>query len=891
MSEFFQETTVSVMRSLPPQYTQLLTSIGFAPEFVGQALALNIISPAEICTFLLQTVYVTEDAKQTLDIAMATAMNDTYGETLSFGDLCLYVANVDAVRGLSLVPQDNEDKLEQRIIDSWYGKEFKVSKEWLSDNNLKEEYLGYKAHYYKSIPTAYHVDEVSDDEIIWTGFYNFSGSGPSATYWPRKSAPTMPKIVHMFHNSVLNEAGVSISNVKYQNIVKKFKCNRDEWITGKELKLECDMLPDFLNRSIPDLVFLIFMSLFMTIALYFPVSAIVYEKEHRLRSIMGMMGLSSPVYWFVTYFIELIKYEIMFVSIQIVGYLTDLRVFVIHDQFLIWFVLFLWGNLTVVMSICISNLFKSTRTANAITILFILVLQQMQSLVQNNLQLVNEGGWYYIIPQSTAISITYIFSLYAFAGVPISFQNFFTIWNGELGVITGCMFGHWVFFALLAFYLENASGNLGKLWCLRNSWWVVNCKSRSAIKLDAQSLKTLDVLPKKMNDYERPHDVEKEHQWVVSKPESDSSTARPHIRVINLHKVFGKGAVENVAVKSLSFGVRKNECFGLLGHNGAGKTTAINILTGTYRPDAGSAFIENFSIESDLKRIYEVMGVCPQHDILWPNLSAKEHLEFFARLKGYSEKDVQTLVDTALDQVNLKAEKMRYAGGYSGGMKRRLSMANALVGKPDVIYMDEPSTGLDPASKHRLWDVITSAKGSKSMILTTHSMEEADVLCDRIGIMACGELQCVGRSFELKKRFGKGYTLLLMASEDTEEKYKAIHEFVIGMFPTATLLDEPIAGMCKYEVSRNEVVLSKVFERLIEAERKAFIVSWGFTETTLEEVFLKLATIAEVFDSTRFTFGAKGSTMKEKLSELEDSLNKKPASENIAPAEDKSVAD
>ena len=277
-------------------------------------------------------------------------------------------------------------------------------------------------------------------------------------------------------------------------------------------------------------------------------------------------------------------------------------------------------------------------------------------------------------------------------------------------------------------------------------------------------------------------------------------------------------------------------------------------------------------IDSDLGKIYEMMGVCPQHDILWPNLTAREHLLFFARLKGFSRSTMKKLVDDALCSVQLENAQNRYAGGFSGGMKRRLSMANALVGRPQIIFMDEPSTGLDPASKHKLWDVITAAKGSKSMILTTHSMEEADVLCDRIGIMAAGELQCIGRSHKLKQRFGKGYTLLLMTKDATQDGYDKIDKFVHEMFPTATLLDEPIAGMCKYEVCRGEVVLSEVFRALISAKKEQKIVSWGFTETTLEEVFLKLATIAEVFESTRFETRVVGKNMKEKLSSLEASL-------------------
>merc|ERR1719258_287615 len=126
-----------------------------------------------------------------------------------------------------------------------------------------------------------------------------------------------------------------------------------------------------------------------------------------------------------------------------------------------------------------------------------------------------------------------------------------------------------------------------------------------------------------------------------------------------------------------------------------------------------------------------------------------------------------------------------------GGMKRRLSMANALMGDPSIVYMDEPSTGLDPASKHGLWGVISAAKknGKRSMVLTTHSMEEADVLCDRLCIMADGEVQCIGRTHELKRRFGRGYTLMIKIPESQGAAGLAqVDAFVKRLFPTAALL-------------------------------------------------------------------------------------------------------
>ena len=143
------------------------------------------------------------------------------------------------------------------------------------------------------------------------------------------------------------------------------------------------------------------------------------------------------------------------------------------------------------------------------------------------------------------------------------------------------------------------------------------------------------------------------------------------------------------------------------------------------------------------------------------------------------------------------------------------------------------------------------------MILTTHSMEEADVLCDRLAIMAGGELQCIGRSWQLKKRFGKGYTLGITTRDKSSECASKIEEYVKGVFPSASLIDDPIGGVSKFEIGRDDVVLSDVFMKLNSDMEEYGIVDWGLTETTLEEVFLKLAALAELFEDKKFRGEAK----------------------------------
>jgi ABC-type multidrug transport system ATPase subunit len=144
-----------------------------------------------------------------------------------------------------------------------------------------------------------------------------------------------------------------------------------------------------------------------------------------------------------------------------------------------------------------------------------------------------------------------------------------------------------------------------------------------------------------------------------------------------------------------------------------------------------------------------MMGVCPQDNVLWDDLTGPEHLRFYGRLKNVSGPQLEEEIDELLKAVNLHEDKSKKARQYSGGMKRRLSVACSLIGHPRIVLLDEPSTGLDPASRRQLWALINQRKKTCAMLLTTHAMEEADVLCDKIGIFSAGELKCIGTSSEV----------------------------------------------------------------------------------------------------------------------------------------------
>jgi len=285
--------------------------------------------------------------------------------------------------------------------------------------------------------------------------------------------------------------------------------------------------------------------------------------------------------------------------------------------------------------------------------------------------------------------------------------------------------------------------------------------------------------------------------------------------------------------------VERGECFGLLGPNGAGKSTSINMMVGFLTPSGGTAFIEGLDILNQMNEIYPMMGVCPQHDLLWDTMTAREHLLFYGRLKGLRKQELKDAAEKALKSVNLFNNNVgnKQVQTFSGGMKRRLSVAISLIGDPRVVYLDEPSTGLDPASRRNLWDVIKQGKEGRAIILTTHSMEEAEVLCDRLGIFVDGALQCIGNPKELTTRYG-GYLVFTITTLPSEAA--AARDAVTEMCPSA-ISTYSLAGTQKFEMPSASISISDVFSGMEKVRGAVNVLDWGVANASLEEVFIKVA--------------------------------------------------
>eukprot|EP01119_Soliformovum_irregulare_P017046 TRINITY_DN5019_c0_g1_i1.p1 TRINITY_DN5019_c0_g1~~TRINITY_DN5019_c0_g1_i1.p1 ORF type:complete len:1613 (+),score=493.75 TRINITY_DN5019_c0_g1_i1:36-4841(+) len=325
--------------------------------------------------------------------------------------------------------------------------------------------------------------------------------------------------------------------------------------------------------------------------------------------------------------------------------------------------------------------------------------------------------------------------------------------------------------------------------------------------------------------------LEEIHQVEISGNDFDETA----ILAKHVRKEFPQGKETQVAVADLCLKIKYGECFGLLGPNGAGKTTSLGILTGDIVPTNGTAVVGGYDIQLQLEKTYEISGFCPQIDPYPEDITGRELLELFAKLKGFSAKEAENLAENFCRAISIVEHQHKPTKEYSGGTKRKLSVGLALISNPKIVYLDEPSAGIDPASKHFLWDVIRHDMRHRATVLTTHSMEEAQALCPRITIMVNGNLQCIGSAQHLKSRFGSGYDLEVKANGD-EDIRRAIEE----AFPSSQL-EESLNGHLRYHIPKVGMPISRVFAILVDLMEEHSIEDYAASQTTLEQVFISFA--------------------------------------------------
>ncbi|XP_045840899.1 ABC-type organic anion transporter ABCA8-like isoform X1 [Meles meles] len=301
---------------------------------------------------------------------------------------------------------------------------------------------------------------------------------------------------------------------------------------------------------------------------------------------------------------------------------------------------------------------------------------------------------------------------------------------------------------------------------------------------------------------------------------------------------------KKIAARNVSFCVRKGEVLGLLGHNGAGKSTSIKMITGDAKPSAGQVLLKGSNGEDSPG----FLGYCPQENVLWPSLTVKENLEVFAAIKGLRKGDAAVTITRLADALKLQDQLKKPVRALSEGTKRKLCFALSILGNPSVMLLDEPSTGMDPEGQQQIWQAIraTVKDTERGALLTTHYMAEAEAVCDRVAIMVSGKLRCIGSIQHLKSKFGKNY--LLEMKVKTLEQRESLHQEILRVFPQAAR-QERYSSVMVYKLPVEDVrPLAQAFFTLEKVKQSFDLEEYSLSQSTLEQVFLELSKEQEMDD-------------------------------------------
>ncbi|XP_065332523.1 phospholipid-transporting ATPase ABCA1-like [Cloeon dipterum] len=335
---------------------------------------------------------------------------------------------------------------------------------------------------------------------------------------------------------------------------------------------------------------------------------------------------------------------------------------------------------------------------------------------------------------------------------------------------------------------------------------------------------------------------------------ADMTDDKVGITIRNLRKTYpgAMGRPPVHAVRGVSLDIYKGEITALLGHNGAGKTTTMSILTGMISPSDGKVQVLGYDLKHGLTEIRQSLGLCPQHNLLFGELTVHQHLVFFAMLKGNSMRDAKREAQDLLTTVGLINKRGALVSELSGGMKRKLQLAIALIGGSQVVMLDEPTSGLDPEARREIWDLLLQFRKHRTIVLSTHFMEEADVLGDTIAIMSHGNVECCGSTMYLKRLFGAGYHLNLLRKHNCDEK--TLRNTILNILPEVIVehcsedgTDAPKTGPITFTLPANKVdKFPELFDVLEKYKDELGIESIGVSVTTMEEVFLKVGELSSL---------------------------------------------
>ncbi|KAI9344588.1 hypothetical protein BDR26DRAFT_835595 [Obelidium mucronatum] len=738
------------------------------------------------------------------------------------------------------------------------------------------------ANYSPSKDDASTIYPVSSQDFI----YNYALNHPNVTRWAvtfdTVTTPYVNVRYQLWYNASLSANG---SDIYGRELIGMVRGLDEAIITGlngntKQANLDYQLkdwplipsvtLSDTIVQTLGSCFFFCsVMVIFISV-----LNQIVGEKEAKLRHGMEMMGLYPCVYWISNYLSVSFLVLINSLLTVLFGLAFGFEVFRNANFFALWITFFLFGESMVMLAFAMTCVVRQARAAVLLGIFVFVIGLLFESFVFSSGQL----GYIWWVPTLIPDFVPWILALIPFFNFGRLFLDISTFTTGRLDQLTSTYIPGpgfpWdnLYSSIPQNLLPNYQNdgypqlpNPVTAWYLMIMdiaiWGVVTWYLDAVIPDEYGTAQPFyfPFLPSYWG-YEKVRGELDVQEWVrkvgapvagdldLGKEEEDVAAERVKalsleddsaVKIVRLRKTyrknpFFKSKLDKHAVRNSSFTLAEGKLLALLGQNGAGKSTTMSMLAGLTPPTSGDALICGLSVRTQMSQIRRMLGVCPQHDILFEDLTAREHIELYAGLKGVPKAEWTVLFEERLKAVKLWTVKDVRAGTYSGGMKRRLSLVIATIGDPRVIFMDEPTTGMDPVNRRHVWSFIEKFKKDRVIILTTHSMEEADVLGDRIAIMAHGQLSAIGNSISLKNKFGAGYRISVITSNPEAMKQK-----VSSAVPGANLEDDS-AGALIYQFPISSTPSIPSFVKWLEENKEGIVKSWGISQTTLEEVFLKL---------------------------------------------------
>nr|UOU03310.1 ATP-binding cassette subfamily A1-like 3 [Brachionus rubens] len=580
---------------------------------------------------------------------------------------------------------------------------------------------------------------------------------------------------------------------------------------------------------------------------------LVKDKEKFIEETMRAMGLRPGVNWlawFITTYLTTIIVSLLVTIILKYG-----SIFPESNFGLIYLSLLSFSYSAIMLSFFVGSFFNKTNLASLIGILTYFISYLPFILVMSlKYEIAFASKFFLCLFAATGFGYSSLYiSWYEQQGKGLQFED---IWKSPITndsmnfgysililILDGCIYG------ILGWYVKKIfPGRYGA----SQPWYFI-----FTLKYWSQSIFFRFCITKKIetNEFFNKDGSIKEKSKEKDRYIEDEPTKIPvGISIKKLTRKFG----EKTVVDNLSLNFFEGQITALLGHNGAGKSTTINILTGIYTPTSGTALINGRDVRYEYDTIRKNIGICPQHDTLFEFMTVKEHLKFYGVLKGnLVGKQLKEEIEDMIVRMGLSNYENAYASSLSGGLRRRLEVAIAFVSGSKTVILDEPTSGVDPYNRMKIWDIILEFRAGRTIVLTTHYLEEADVLSDRIAIIHQGKLQCCGSSLFLKNRFGSGYILTIdkrisssstaslskqMMMESKALSNQKIHEFVQKRIPGAILtrqLNNTLNLTLPYSQKSN---FKNFFNSLDKNKNSLEIASYGISDTTLEEIFLLLTT-------------------------------------------------